>query len=993
MRPAFPLAVLLCALPLAGAEEKAADFSEGLKQLAALGLPDLKDARWVKAPKETTTQNFPDSYQFKELKVHLHGSAWKLPGEPARIIGFGTPVEIASGSAPPKPEEPAKDETAEPSLFEKMLRKHASENPGKKEEAPPKKPGLEAEADAQLIIDALAKPAIKTELAQQLGYGRSELPGRCLIFAAQLHAAGRTDSANKLAAALFAIGPDKALIIDAAISHFAGTEYQAATSAFFKTHDWAAYHASVKAILAKYPRGWADAGGVAMLMGPLEKRVQGTPPPPPSLPGITLKPEAVAALDALLKPHDLGGLSDEELARAAGFDLSQIPVEHRARYIAMLRENGVGNSRGGGQQLWLLVPQPPGKDPAGIIKSLRMDGMVALAAVVTDETLLPSRSATGGGSRYSSGLSPEEAAQETYHRMMRPGSRGEFAAALLREVVPGIGDDADDTDLETLRSAAIDFWTQHRGKSPVELAAVYLASGNFMQKFGAAQFLAEHPDPAAHAVFESSVLASEDPASMHGLVEIYVERRRTAAKAFFDAYAKALRANIGNSSDDDPFSSRNGSLDDEKGVEKFLKKLSVKVGGVTLKEMVDDALKAPPAAAAENNGEDEDDEEDESPIAALATTVDQTPMAECVKILGEAIPKVQPAQAMEILGLLYSTVYSDPRSKQYQKDGKWPKLEFGPDLLAIWKPLLERVDPVPKEGEFSGWARGYGAKNLGDCAALVIELAAFPESGYQYEIYGKVGMPESLMPFVRKRVEAWTGGTEAPAWPDPEKLGEARTKDIESKLSTLPAKEIVAYVKTLDAMERLFVTKLVGSYGQEKTPPDGLVELRDTVVELRPYDPELPHDAPLLQKLGIAEGWRINPTNVEDLAKRLLADAKNLSGAGISFYEAPMQIGSLATATKSLDPASPTYGDFHWNRLAAWFEHHGNPDAMAIFSTEGGLDFWVMKDGSPVKLDPAGAYESSAEKFKQVRETNHIEIPYIQVIVLTREDARKILNE
>src|SRR5688572_15397028 len=52
-----------------------ADFSEGLKQLAALGLPEMKDAQWVKPPPgfEEEESIFTQSYEFREVRIKLKG--------------------------------------------------------------------------------------------------------------------------------------------------------------------------------------------------------------------------------------------------------------------------------------------------------------------------------------------------------------------------------------------------------------------------------------------------------------------------------------------------------------------------------------------------------------------------------------------------------------------------------------------------------------------------------------------------------------------------------------------------------------------------------------------------------------------------------------------------------------------------------------------------------------------------------------------------------
>ena len=87
MRPGITLAALMLPWPV-GAQQPAAsppapavvDFSDGLARLAALGLPDMKGATWVKAPKEAT-ELVQQSSEFRSLPLKLQGGAWKLAGE------------------------------------------------------------------------------------------------------------------------------------------------------------------------------------------------------------------------------------------------------------------------------------------------------------------------------------------------------------------------------------------------------------------------------------------------------------------------------------------------------------------------------------------------------------------------------------------------------------------------------------------------------------------------------------------------------------------------------------------------------------------------------------------------------------------------------------------------------------------------------------------------------------------------------------------------
>ena len=971
-------AVLLLAGAVAAQERAPAGFSEGLERLAALGLPPMKGAEWVRMPSDAPVENFTESYEFRDMGVKPRGGAWKLPGDPAQMIGFGTAGRIpVKGAAAEKAAEPKAAE--ELNVLQKALRNYSA---SKEKEAganpsPPKPPPDLAEADVKLMTDALAKDAVRKELQENLGHRGYALPGRLLIFSAQLHAAGKTGPAERLAAAVFDLAPDKAAVVDAAISHFAETEYAAATAAFFENKDWAAYEKALKDLLAKYPRGWEQAGAVAMLVVPLEKRVRGEKPPKPALPGIELKPEALTALDEMLGVPEAASASDEEFARAHGIDLSEIPEQQRARYVAMLRRNAT-------PLIWLLTKPPEGKDPAAKLRAMGMDGLIALAAAATDGTLVPAPRGEGDSRYYSYGgdRSPEEIARETFSRMTRPATRGELAIAILKEVIPAEENYGDEMDAETLQAVAVDFWKQHREKSAIELAGVYIAGESGTHRTMAAHFLATHSEPAAHAAFETAVLSSGEPAEFTSLVEGYLDARKEAGKPFFDAYARQLRealpASVENEEEWDD-SAGAYQIKEGGGVEKYLKKLSLKVGGVPLERLLRDALKAAPG---------EDEEDGGSPLAALSDAIAKLPPPEALKLIGEAAPQARPSQLMELYGIALTSIYNRPGAGRGTAAPE--KVDLPRELTALWEPLLAKTEPLPEEGDFPGWARSWGAQTIGEGTTLLLEVSAYPASGHAFQIFPATGDPGKLLPFVKARVEAWSTGKEPAPWPDAKQVTEERRAEIEAKLAGLAAKEIVPFASTLSTEEKLWVSEWVASYGPDKEAPPALAEVSRTVIDLKPYQSQLPHDAGLLEKLEIAPGWRIDRAGIEKLIALMAGEAGEFSGSMVSFYAAPMALGSIATAAK--DPESGMLRQQMQN-AAHLFEKHGNPGAMVFLTVNGALKYWSVANGKATELEAPDARRSALEILDSGGEEKRIRPPYIQIITLTLEDARRLAEE
>lgn len=974
----------------------AADFSEGLKQLAALGLPDMKDAQWVKPPPEILAEDslFMQDYRVQEAKLKWKGGVWKLAGEPPRFIDFGSAAPITPGDGEGGDEEGedgGEGNTSEekPNLLQRMLHNHAEKNPPKPVE---KKPELPAdEADAKAIVEALGKEELRKDIAERQEYSPSPLPGRCLLFAAQLHAAGRTEAANQVAAAVFSLPIDKEDVIDAAVSHFADAAYADVAKAFFENHDWVKYRDGVKAVLEKYPRGWSDAGGVAILLPLLEKRAAGQVPPAPSIQGVELKPEAVAALQEMLEPaaKDKGGADDAALAKRHGIDLSEIPAAHRARMLAMLREQGMGDEYSGASGLWLLdsggdAEEQPGKDPISRLRAMKMDGLIALAAVAADDTLMPQEQ-SGDSDRYSYGshYSPEQLARNSYNSLTRPMTRGEVAMEWLEAALPE-DDSSGETDGETMALAAVEFWKEHRNDTPVKLALFYLNGSDRSKRGEAATYLASHEDPEAHAAFEKAVLDAGDPAEFAQEVTGYIGQRKTAARPFFDAYSKALRTALeGVDLQQMDYSGSAYVIRSAGSVDKFLKPLALKVGAVALDELVATAMKSGKTAE----------------IAALGNTLNSSPMPDCLKVLGKAAEKAKPEQLMEIYQVLLRRAYQDRRGfgedEEEEKDAPPEKADLPEDIRALWRPLLARTDALPEKGKnpqsyLSGWTTGFGGKTCGDSAMLTLELCVFPDSGEALNPYADIhGSHEAVMPFVRKRVEAWMSGQDAPAWPSASKVSEERKKEIAAKLAELPADGIIAYAKGLPEDERMALVETLQAYDSENPAPAGLLELKMKVIELKPMNATAKHDPALLEKLGIRVGTVINYEMLRALGEKLAAEAKESSGTTLTFSAAPMGLGCEATGSRATDPKEVISNYSYGPPVSQWFQTYENPEALAMLSMGGIGEFQALKGGKVEKLESKRRTTMDLPTALAMK-TGVLKPVTIQV--LTREDAEKINN-
>ena len=970
---------LLLFSPFVLAEEPAVDFTGGLARLAELGLPEMKGALWVEQPGDSE-RTFTASYEFQEIGIKMSGNAWELATQEPSYVEFGSATTIET-PAEEKGDADPEDAGGEPGLLEKMLSNYQKKNP--EPEKPPSAPEPKSFAarDAGKIAAALAKPSVAEEIDGSMRWGNSALPGRILLFAAQLHASGDPVSANLLASALFkAVNSDEALI-DQAVGHLADTAYQQIAAGFFEDYDWDAYLASSRVLLGKYPRGWANAPAVALLVSSLEKRNNVTAKP--SLPGIELNPKALSLIDRLMEKPE-GEPTDEQLAQARGIDISDYPANRRAQIVAMLRAEGMAISYEG-TGLWLLPEEGEEADdsPLAQLQAMGMDGFLALASVATDETLVPVRKSSAGSNHYSSNESPGENIRKRYRNLNRPATRAEIAAGLLTGVVPMPEDQygRNETDPAALAEAAVDFWKANRTKSPDELAVIYMKEGSRSQSSQAATWLSSSKDPAAIAAFEAAVLASDEPLNFIADVDRYLSRRKAAAKPFADAYISLLRENP---PDEQQLqrSTVGYQIREAGGLENYIRKLSLSVGDVSLGKLIVNALKEEPTAPAD--GEDEA----KSPVMALGAAIRGIELDKCLIAFGKAASIATPEQWMEIHLLLRNRIYYELQSSEKPEGEGFPPLPD--DVIALWKPLANRAETLPEKGNFPDYVRIYGGTSTGDASALILELAADPKLVYSLNSFAQIeGSAAAVIAFVRERATARAEGSTPEPWPDAENVGEERAAKILAKLETLKADEIIPYATSLTRDERLSLMQTLASYDDSNPAPAGLLELRQIIVTADPIFAK-DHDAAASAKLGIAVGDKITAELLTRISDGFLKDAASESTTMVVFFPAAMNLGSnvLVTTVKDLDRMRARNAGLSY--MVYQFRQFEGKDALSTINIGNLADVRALEDGKPVTLESEGSALDALEKSLEGKAA--VLLP-IRISILTREDAEKITNQ
>lgn len=989
----------------ASSEPGKPDFSEGLKRIAALGLPDMKDAEWVKL-KDPNESHFTSTYPFTELNIKLTGNAWKLKSSPQTYMEFGCNQPISAE----EDGDSAGDSSASSGtgILGKMLQNHKKKNPDP-EKPKPEKPADSASLaskDAAKIIEKLSTPETIEEFNNSMRWGYSNTHGRLMLFAAQLFAAGEIESANSLAAALFLAAENDAALIDGAIDHFADLEYQSIASRFFENGDWVAYHKDLTALTEKFPRGWKNRPAVMMLMANIEKRSEVKAP---SLPNITIKPEALALLKQLLERPNKEAVDYEKMARERGYNLSDYTPAQRKQIIRMIQSDGMGYSSHQ-SDLWTITPPKNPKSTIDQIKAMGMDGLIALAAVADDESLIPVPNNSDSDNFYGGNSSALEDLKRRYDSLYRPTSRGEIASALLSGVIliegasdPFSGRSAPAADVSTL---AIEFWQKHKNKSAIDLAALYLSAGNSSQQSVASSFLIKSKDPKSQALFEKTILSSDNPLNHLTTVESYLTVRKAAAKSFANQYIKLIKENPPNAQDLNR-SQVGYYIQEAGGLDNYLKKLSLKVGDVSLDQMIATALKAKPK-------EPEESEEpmprrggnaNQSPLMALASNLDTIPIHECLSSLGKVANKATPQQWMDIHALIYRRIsveaYSHFRQNPVEEgdeessDSKpTAPPNFTPlpqEIIDLWKSQLSRTDPIQSDHPFTPFLASYGAKNFGDASTLLLDLATCPQATQAINTIASINESSlTIIEISRKRAAAWLEGKEPEPWPDGNAVSEERKKEISDKLNSLKKDEIIPFAKSLVPNERMAFMFILNNYEDVDSIPAGLKELSPTIVSHKPVF-ATEHDPDAIAKLNIPINERITPELITRISDDLLKDPETYSKTEITFGPAAMSLGTGVTVSTSKTSQADLRDIRMQQQIASSFESHGNPDAISIINVYGASDIRYMKDGKPFTATSEYSNGSATDALKKVLESN--ERPYVQIYLLSRKDAEAIISK
>lgn len=945
------------------------DFRPALVKLAGLGLPDLSGAQWSKNPSALGERD----YRLAEAGIRISG-IWKLADEPLTLLDAGD-VEARKWT-----EQDGRDADQGGGLMG-VLRRLDSGN-RKPAEAADRFPAADLAAEVEGIIKALSDPERGTRINQWLEYSDGVPLGKLLLFAAQIHAAGDANLGNRLANTLFLTAPDRETIVDAAVSQIADSRYQSIAERFFKDYDWTAYHKATTDLVETFPRGWDGTLGLAILLPLLERRCSGNPPPSISLPGVTLDPEAVRQLDRLLERPTGKPAADTDQApegfdpkMLGGMDWSSVPAEIRSQIIARFSEGSYGESSG---TFWLTAPAsdpPADADPLTALRHAGMDGFIALVAAIGDDTLTCHRNSDGyrrSGFSFGSRDDPAETARRAYDQINRPATRGELALDLVRKTMPSQDSGLfQSSGTEDIREQAIEFWKEHRDKSPLELASVIMRQGSDDQARQLASMLAGSGDPARHELFTREVLAAENPAIHLGTVLQFASTRRHAARDFAARYSDLLRKDTEGIEADD--SGRiSFELGQSGGTESILKQIAVAVGLTSLTELIKDAVKA-------------GDEDFPKLARGLSQSIAAADPQQRLTALGKCLAEAPPKRRAAIFSLLL----------HLEGDGAEPAAaQPDPESIKLWRPLIADETPLDTKAPGLSWISALGARTAGQAAAIGFEALCDPATGGAVRLVAGINESwHSVSPLIQQRVTLRLDGKSPPPWPDGSQIEPPRLAEIVTAVGNASPDEIPAIIRQLSPDERAAWLE----WTQDPTDP----EVPDSLLALRPritrvdsdLDPGLQQPCKdLTSTLGLTPGVTVDAALLEKLVHTTLADHRQWSGSFIWLNSAPLRLGISSGAMAGDNVAGRMDVAYLIRSTIAVMERFAtDAPAVAVLRVSQNYAAWQWKDGKavPVTIDEDTDPLEALKSLPGLLSDKQLGEFYIHLSILSREDIQK----
>jgi hypothetical protein len=716
-------------------EMSPAEQAKVLENFFKLGLPDSRNAKWVKA-------RLPEDYD----------AADSLPG------GESEPY---TGNAWLVREENGVVELIRDHVRRVRVRRVSGED----EETRDKLPGArikdaDLDADVKTLIAALKSGRANTggpvHSGGQYLMGDEAQPANAasaLLFAAHLQRQGRTEQAQEIVRAALAFTPGPASL-DFAISKIADGRLQQLNEEYFAKRDHAAYARAIEKLATEFPRSWPQRDAALLL----------------------------AKRAAAQKPGKMAG--DPAAKKAADFLLSlrkeqaaSLPV-----HVNWLLPAGDDASLRARHPRYYNVPGLPIDDVAeplpDFFKQPR-SAFAGLARLLDDRRLLTlSHEDIPGRGEISPHLERE------YANLDRPLELGELAWALIKNVLPGdLRSDVEDEQSGRMEKVLAWFATI-AAMSDDELAWSFLRQSDAGSDEPALTFLvqkgnAESQKLLADVFLDLAVWSRHSPDPMLRHVEEYVARLGAAGPAFGEklrpVVAAALQAQVAERLDEfgEPGAEQRQTY--ERQANMTLKKFDEIFKPQGLGEML-----------AELAGADKDTWMGSWEMRMAK--VETTPWAEAEPQLFQTAAKAKdPAVRFDILltigGHEVALFVQPGQGERAAKETTPAKLDAA--TQSALETLLSDETPLPEQNSEGT------AKDFSDFAALVFTQPRLPVADrdrWQAELRR---IPEFALGWLKSQARAIIAGKPLPPMPSAARVRAGRAQEIFKEVAALPPEKIL----------------------------------------------------------------------------------------------------------------------------------------------------------------------------------------------------------
>ncbi len=939
-------------VPVLG-ETAVPDYRRGFESFYALGLPDVKEAVYVRPDRETAQQ--VNIFRRGGDQAPDIGGAWLLTRrdeeEGELLVGGVNRLTVISRQRWQEEQDARLQESIAMQADGSQVI-HLSTIMHEGQRGHRRLPGAWDDADVTEDARRLVAFLEGAEPGERSWSGSLQHDsGTLFLLAIHMHRSGAVAEANQVAHLLFEKAGGQQAVIESALSLLADTQYGEVYRAFIASRDWDALRTDIDKLTARFPRGWQRRDAVLQAAAMVELRLAGAPPP---LQADELD-EADQALAAELAAVDTVSPQAARALRRHSYDLWVLP----------------GSRMDAGPS---PVVEPEGPGVLDRIKARGMQAIPLLIALLDDayptvfdnpsghvDSFVHSSSYRISSSSSSPQILARQAAQRTAHyysNLPRPVTRGEVAALLLQQVVPLSRHShmrAGENRSAAIRAAATEWYAANQGKTGLELALGYLdaeADGSSFSRQGVLLYLAREGGEPELAVVEAKLLEAE-PIQGAQLALQYAQMRGDEARPFVERYIARLKA--------PPAAGDPGDGDGEQSL--FIRST---VHGGGNEQWMNRMISQFESLLVDANLRD---------LLENILSGEKT-LAEISPILHRAIAKETPSDAVGLLldaacraddvttaASLVGTVQMVPYSRQ-QGMARGGMAMAGSEAIVMPSPAEHRdlwitllADPRASVDEASAGAGFDVPYSVATLAAYAIEaLSAGPAMVHQSRRMEKhMILGERLFPLLIQRATLLVEGEDAsalPPFPDAGNVGkearEALTERLMATESTAAQREMI---DALGMDELLAVLQEVDTNNRLR---ERLTPLANTITSV---EAEIADDA-IKAGLESLEGTLFSRAAGE----QMLAALQRLSPGGKPALEAFAQRGTgLTGVTISLRQQAPGKPGRHHHYMGGWYRRQmtAGIHGMLHSNHEYAVGRWKVEAEPPV---PGEAVDAEAEQ-------------------------------